>query len=155
MCSTLNGALRPGSRRFNTEPRGRRFCVSYPSRRPCTFPRGGRSTEGYAYSGTPAGRAYSSVGQPSVSPDAGRFMSTASALETPAHPPHTDGNLDKVGGSHNRPSALPGIGTGFTTMLGKPCTLAEASQLTVGVDTPVQITLSECLEQTGRCARPR
>ena len=114
MCSTLNGALRPGSRRFNTEPRGRRFCVSYPSRRPCAFPRDGRSTEGYAYSGIPAAEHILLREQPSVSLDAGRFMSTASALETPAHPPHTDRNLGKVGGSHNRPSALPGIRTEFT-----------------------------------------
>ena len=38
-------------------------------------------------------------------------------------------------------------------MLGESCTLAEASQLTVGK--PLQITLCECAEQSGRCARPR
>ena len=43
MCNALKGALRPGGRRFNTEPRGRRFISVAATLLPF---RGGGSTEG-------------------------------------------------------------------------------------------------------------
>ena len=109
MCSTLNGVLRPGSRRFNTEPRGRRFRVSNASQRPCCLSPPRTFESGLCILRYTGGRAYSSAGTTVGAPGRWPIYVHSFSTRNARHPPHTDRNLNKVGGSHGRPSALPGF----------------------------------------------